>query len=156
MGLFWYDACMTKRRTFRYDKLVRDKIVPEMIANGDEVDFEVVEDDVQYLRCLLEKLIEEATEASRADLTEADELLAELGDIEEIIDAILILRRLTRRQLNAAKLRKHHKRGGFRSRHFIRTTAVVPDSPWLGYYLERPDQYPEVIDPAGVPHSAET
>ncbi len=135
-----------KGRTFRYGKLVRDKIVPEMLADGDEVAFEILEDNERYLRTLLIKLVEEASEAAKIGDTSDDELLSELGDLEAIIDDILVLRRLTRRQLNSAKVRKSLKRGKFRERYFIDTVTVPEDSPWLQYYLDRPDQYPEVSD----------
>lgn len=134
----------SKRRTFRYDKLVRDKIVPEMLVDGDEVEFEILEDDQRYLRALLDKLVEEAGEAAKIVDAPDDELLGELGDLEAIIDDILVLRRLTRRQLNAAKVRKNNKRGRFRHRYFIHAVTVSVSSPWLQYYLDRPDQYPEV------------
>lgn len=67
-----------------YNKLIRDNI-PEIIkASGKECDVKVLNDE-EYILKLKEKIIEEAREVSEADKSE---IIGELADVLEIIEAI--------------------------------------------------------------------
>ena len=47
-------------RTFRYDKLIRDKIVDSMIANGESPDYHVCSNE-EFVSALQLKLAEEVS-----------------------------------------------------------------------------------------------
>ncbi|MGN1405124.1 MAG: phosphoribosyl-ATP pyrophosphohydrolase [Erysipelotrichaceae bacterium] len=71
-------------KTHLYNKLIRDNI-PEIIkASGKECDVKVL-DDEEYIQKLKEKIIEEAKEVYEAD---ENEIISELADILEIVEAI--------------------------------------------------------------------
>jgi predicted house-cleaning noncanonical NTP pyrophosphatase (MazG superfamily) len=98
-----------------YPKLVRDKI-PEIVLEHEGVDVptRTLDDDSEYEVYLRRKIIEEATEL--AATKEDGHTLEEMADLEELIEQLLALRKLTRAQLIAAQNEKREKRGGFAKR----------------------------------------
>ena len=69
-----------------YNKLVRDRI-PEIIhASGMNYEIDTLTDHA-YKQALRDKLIEEATEAAQA---KGDDLIKELADLYEVIDALVL------------------------------------------------------------------
>lgn len=102
-----------------WNKLVRD-LVPEILKKqGISCDVVKVQPVTAYRRLLLRKLIEEAREVVTA---EDEHLLEELGDIETVIDALLKMHNLTRKQLRRQQLEKDKDRGTFEKRIFLKTT----------------------------------
>lgn len=72
-------------KTIKYNKLVRDNIPDIITASGKECDYDIL-DDRDYVVKLKEKLIEEAREVVTA--VDTDEIIRELADVLEIVDAI--------------------------------------------------------------------
>lgn len=126
-------------RTFRLDKLVRDKIVADHQAAGN-VDYEVLNDD-KYLEALKAKILEEAREF---DVKDREKLLKELADLQEVIDCILEQIGKTETDLKTAQAEKRKKKGSFKERHYI-SAVTMPDDHWLTeYYSDNPKRFPEV------------
>lgn len=95
-----------------YNKLVRDNI-PEIIKNkGSQFEIQEMSDE-EYRGALREKLLEEAKEVFEA---ESDNLVTELADLYEVIDALMkfynIDKNLVLKQQNMRKI----ERGGFTKR----------------------------------------
>ena len=68
-----------------YDKLVRDRI-PEIIRqDGRQCGVEVMPED-EYVQALKDKLVEESQEAAVAG---PDDLVKELADLYEVVDALM-------------------------------------------------------------------
>ncbi len=92
-----------------YHKLVRDRI-PEIIReSGNDCEF-VILSEAEYRQALRQKLMEEAGEAAAAD--EAD-LVAELADLSEVMDAVMISFGISGDRLLAEKIKRREARGGF-------------------------------------------
>ena len=102
---------MTDRKT--YNKLVRDRIPEIIAADGRQCSTEIMSDD-EYRRALLAKLVEEAQEVAAA--AEDDELVKEIADLYEVIDALLIAFDLDREAVLAMQQKRHDERGGFEKR----------------------------------------
>lgn len=95
-----------------YNKLIRDRI-PEIIEqDGKNYAVESMA-LVEYEQALLEKLVEEAKEAQRADDAH---IKGELADILEVIDALLALKGLSRQTIRTEQRRRRNERGGFEKR----------------------------------------
>ena len=93
----------------KYHKLVRDRI-PEIIRqSGNECEV-VILSDSEYRQALRQKLIEEAGEAAEAD---EQDLVAELADLYEVIDAVMASFGISGDQLLAEKMKRREARGGF-------------------------------------------
>lgn len=92
-----------------YNKLVRDHI-PEIIRqSGMECETAVLS-DAEYCQALRQKLIEEATEVAEAD---RDELVAELADLYEVIDALMLSYGISGDRILDAQAKRRETRGGF-------------------------------------------
>ena len=93
----------------QYHKLVRDRI-PEIIRkSGSECDF-VILSDREYRQALRQKLIEEAAEAAAAD---GEDLVAELADLSEVMDALMLSYGVSGDELLAEKIKRREARGSF-------------------------------------------
>ena len=93
----------------KYHKLVRDRI-PEIIRqSGSECEF-VILSDREYRQALRQKLIEEAGEAAAAD---EDDLVAELADLSEVMDAVMLSFGISGDRLLAEKIKRREARGSF-------------------------------------------
>jgi predicted house-cleaning noncanonical NTP pyrophosphatase (MazG superfamily) len=83
-----------------YHKLVRDRI-PEIIrASGRQCGIEVITEDFAYRQALLEKLVEEAQGALAAGHQAEEDLLQELANLLEAVDALLKAYQLSPAQLH--------------------------------------------------------
>lgn len=92
-----------------YNKLVRDKI-PEIIQQaGRECEVTTLS-NVEYLEALRQKLIEEAQEAA---LASPDNLVTELADLYEVIDAVLLAFEIEQETVLAVQKQRRQERGGF-------------------------------------------
>ncbi|MCA1806762.1 MAG: nucleoside triphosphate pyrophosphohydrolase [Actinobacteria bacterium] len=91
------------------EKLVRDNI-PDIIRNNGETPKTRTLDEDEYLLALDEKLREEV-----AEYLEANDL-SELADITEVIHAIAAARGSSMEQVEAMRVEKLKKRGGFKDR----------------------------------------
>ncbi|MBR5570837.1 MAG: nucleoside triphosphate pyrophosphohydrolase [Oscillospiraceae bacterium] len=92
-----------------YHKLVRDRI-PEIIeATGKTCKTQILSQE-EYLQLLDEKLTEELAEYQES------KSLEELADLYEVMAAVVEARGWDLSQLEAVRLEKKEKRGGFRHR----------------------------------------
>ena len=102
-----------------YDKLVRDKIPAIIRATGRDCVVETL-DDEQFDRALRTKLVEEARETAAAL---SDDLLADVADVLEVVDALCAAHGLDPATVRAEQDRKRAERGGFASRLHLRTVG---------------------------------
>jgi len=95
-----------------YNKLVRDKI-PEIIEKAGKQCETITLRDREYQEALREKLIEEATEVATASL---EQLIQELADLYEVIDALLIATGIDEKTILTQQKQKQEERGGFQKK----------------------------------------
>lgn len=94
------------------NKLIRDKIPELMEKRGQAFELSTMS-DVEYRQALLEKLVEEASEAVQAP---SEELVKELADLYEVIDALLTSFAIDRNLLLEEQVKRRAERGGFEQR----------------------------------------
>ena len=103
-----------------YNKLVRDRI-PEIIeADGEKPTVRVLGES-EYKTALLEKLVEEAREAVATN-GDPKELAKEIGDVLEVVDAMVGAFGLDLSQIEEVKKKRREARGGFEKRLFLEST----------------------------------
>lgn len=95
-----------------YHKLVRDKI-PEIIQQSGLKCETVTLSESEYRQALRQKVVEEAQEVAVA---EEQNLITELADIYEVIDAIIETYGINRELIIAEQIRRRNERGGFQKR----------------------------------------
>jgi predicted house-cleaning noncanonical NTP pyrophosphatase (MazG superfamily) len=100
-----------------YNKLVRDKI-PEIIkADGKNPKIRILT-EAEYNKELLKKLVEEALEAKEAG-DEKEELIKEIGDVEEVIEAVIKSFGLDEGEIKKMRIKRKKTRGSFDKRIFL-------------------------------------
>lgn len=95
-----------------HNKLVRDSI-PEIIRQSGKQCEVALMSEAEFSQALREKLLEEAQEAVVAS---PENLVSELADLQEVIDALLVVYGIERESLIKEQTRKRTERGGFEQR----------------------------------------
>lgn len=125
-------------RTFRLNKLVRDKLVQINLDMGGEVDFKILGSD-KLNQALVQKLIEEARELKNSELS-----AEELADLQEILDQLIRNLKVSKAEIKSIQAKKNVKNGGFKNGHYIKTLTLPADNKWAKYYAADPQRFPEV------------
>ncbi|MFM9267020.1 nucleoside triphosphate pyrophosphohydrolase [Tychonema sp. BBK16] len=106
-----------------HNKLVRDRI-PEIIRqSGNECEV-VILSQAAYRQALRLKLIEEATEVAEAN---ENELVAELADLYEVIDALMLSYGISGDRILDAQAKRRENRGGFGQKIMLLRTLSIED-----------------------------
>ena len=132
---------MARKHRFKIDKLIRDKLPQIMRSNGIEV-FERVMEEEEYTKRLKDKLLEEVQEVLEAK-NQAD-IKEELADVLEVIITLSKVHGLSFEDIEAARAKKKIDKGGFEGRVYNALVEIDSTNEDIGYYLARPDQYPEI------------
>ncbi len=104
-----------------YYKLVRDRI-PEIIRqSGNECEV-VILSETEYRQALRHKLIEEAGEVAEAN---GDELVAELADLHEVIDALMLSYGISGDRILEAQVKRKEERGSFTQKIMLLRTSSI-------------------------------
>jgi predicted house-cleaning noncanonical NTP pyrophosphatase (MazG superfamily) len=99
-----------------YNKLVRDKILEVIEADGKEYKSRILTDK-EYAEALANKFMEEAKELLEAG--EDDDVLGELSDIVELVHAKLKLVNKSWEDMEKIRIKKLNARGGFDKKIFL-------------------------------------
>jgi predicted house-cleaning noncanonical NTP pyrophosphatase (MazG superfamily) len=104
----------------KYHKLVRDNI-PEIIrVNGQDPRIRILEEE-EYKKELLKKLVEEASEMAAVGGAK-EELIKEIGDVEEVIEAVINSFALDKKEIEKLRIKRKETRGGFNKKIFLEYT----------------------------------
>jgi predicted house-cleaning noncanonical NTP pyrophosphatase (MazG superfamily) len=107
---------MQMREKQIFHKLVRDRI-PEIIkADGGIPKIRILSEQ-EYRIELLKKLVEEAEEVLNSGSME--ELIKEIGDVYEVIEALVEANELDPEEISRIKAERRLKRGAFEQRIFL-------------------------------------
>lgn len=101
-----------------YNKLVRDKI-PNIISNNNQVCQTRILSDEEYLRELNKKIQEELKEYLESGEIE------ELADLEEVLRAILDVKKCSYEEFEKIRTSKVEKRGAFEERIFLESVEDI-------------------------------
>ena len=93
-----------------YNKLIRDNIPAIITATGKPFETDAY-DESGYQQALRQKLVEEAKEVSAAN--EQKELIKEIADLYEVVDALLAASGISREVVLAKQQQRREERGGF-------------------------------------------
>ena len=127
-----------KTRTFKLNKLVRDKIVESTESMGGTVKHRELKGK-ELTNALIEKLIEESHELKKNGLT-----VEELADIKELLIAMRENLKAHAGELEDMRRKKAAKNGRFKKGHFIDTVTLPADNIWAKYYAADPKRFPEI------------
>jgi len=125
---------------FKFSKLVRDNIVDQQIASGAKPNFRQLS-KAEHIHELINKITEEAREIENA---EAGEVVAEIADVQQVIDDLKVALSITNEDVVKAQEAKSSKNGTFKKGLFVDYVEVTEDNPWVEYYRENADRYSEI------------
>ncbi len=127
-----------KKVRFMFNKLVRDKQSPFMQEPGIVINKRTLDLD-EFIIELKRKLVEESHEVIVAH---GDELIEEIVDLKEILDALTKACEIKQEAIKAIRQKKLQERGGFNSRTFISYVDVPLNSEAYEYCAKQHDKYP--------------
>ena len=128
--------------TFKYAKLVRDNIPGWHRENGHQVQGVRLQ-GAALRQALIAKLHEEADEVGGA--ASRDELIEEIGDIQQVIDDICTNEDISRSEVAATQQAKTARKGGFLRGEYIRAVTIPDENDrWAQYCRRAPEKYPEI------------
>jgi len=129
-----------KTRTFKLNKLVRDKIVPIHLEMGGKgsVNYKTLSGK-KLTNALLQKLIEEAKELKTSDLS-----VGELADLQELVEALAAHLGTSHKDLAKRQAKKRQTNGAFKKGYFVDTVTLPADNKWAKYYAADPKRFPEI------------
>lgn len=125
------------KRTFKFEKLVRDKI-PDIIKKNDIVVNEKKLSESEFLEALKDKLLEEALEFKNAK--SADGLKEELADSLEVIYSILKHLKIDFEDIEKIRYAKNVEKGSFEKRIYVSSIEVDESNPAIKRYLAKSEQ----------------
>jgi predicted house-cleaning noncanonical NTP pyrophosphatase (MazG superfamily) len=125
-------------REFQINKLVRDKRVEQMEAEGAHVSFRNLTHK-ELDTALRAKLVEEAQE-----LQLAEDVTGELADILELFTLIATLHTISSEDIESTRQIKIEKDGEFTSGVYLETILLPNESRWIENFASRPEKYPEL------------
>ncbi len=115
--VYWRPMHRLERNTLHmrkhYNKLVRDHI-PEIIRQHGEICQTKIMTESEFQQALRQKVVEEAQEVMQA--TTQSELIQELTDLYEVVEAILHTNNITLDALRTEQEQRRTTRGGFTQR----------------------------------------
>lgn len=109
----------------KYNKLVRDNIPEIILREGKEFQFYIkILNKKEYFKELKKKVLEEAEELFEAK--NKKEIIKEMIDVQELIDALLLEIELTISQFRKLQKERKKERGGFKKKIFLVSTKKKP------------------------------
>ena len=112
---------MSRKRQFKFDKLVRDKVPDRMHQKNIHISYYAM-DHEEYIGELKRKLLEEAEEV--IDANSKVDLIEELADVLEIVYALS---------------------EAFEKKIYSKYIEIDSDHTDIEYYLLSPNKYPEIL-----------
>lgn len=128
------------KRKFTFNKIIRSKLYDIL----KEKEIHIVSKSLsvpEYKSALIMKLEEELEEIKTSKSKE--ELLEELCDVLEVIDALAQVEGASWNDLIKKKQAKNNEKGSFLVRELVKHIEISSNSSALEYYLARSHKYPE-------------
>ena len=128
-------------RKFKFEKLIRDKILDSMLSNPDQNPQWKTLSDEDFIIELKKKLLEEVHELIKLETIDPEEI----ADIQEVLNYIISVSSSSKEEIEKLMKEKKEKVGGFDKRAFVGIQEINDDSEWVDEYLKQPEKYPEII-----------
>jgi len=128
-------------KKFKTELLVRDKMVNRMETGGIKVHHKILNDE-EYIQCLRNKIIEEATELATEN--DRESIVEEIADVKEVLEYLQKTLSITDTEVLQAQDAKRQKHGAFNDRLYTKYLEIDENNSAIDYYLKRPEKYPEI------------
>lgn len=135
------DTPERKTYTFKYDKLVRDRLPDIIRSEGWDIKQQVLS-PTAFKKALRKKILEEVEEF--LETKDRVQALAELADVQEVIEALVRSEGYTMSELLQAQRDKKKWVGAYEKKVKISSITYRPgaDKTWLKYHLKNQKKFP--------------
>tara|TARA_R110002110_G_scaffold390102_1_gene602934 strand:+ start:1022 stop:1417 length:396 start_codon:yes stop_codon:yes gene_type:complete len=130
-------------RTFKFDKIIRDKLPQKMIDIGIKVNKKENLSQKEIIQYLKAKVVEEAQEVF--DAQTQPELIEEIADLTEALQELLRSSSIETSQIEGARIAKKEAKGGFSNAIVVNTVDIDAEHEFAEYYSLHPKKYPEIL-----------
>jgi len=121
-------------KRFRVEKLIRDKILGNILANElNKVDYQIL-DKKNFLVNLKKKFFEELEEL---DLNNKEDAIKELVDLQLIIDTCLKALKIDKKEFRKVFDKKNQDLGKFDKKIYMKIVDLDEDDEWFDYYKKK-------------------
>lgn len=126
---------------FKCNKLTGDNSLEGFQKQGITTHYRLLNKQ-DFLTALNAKLMEESLEVTQA--ANRAEVMAELGDVLNVIDALMNEYHISHQELLTAKREKNKERGGFQKGIFLESIEMPEKHPRVRHFRASPSKYPEI------------
>ena len=127
---------------FKFEKLVRNKSVEDLEGRGLKASWRYL-DEVNHLKFLKLKLVEEAKEVVNAKA--AEELYEELGDLLDVLEIFFEKGKISQEKLQVFREKKKKKHGGFDKGIYVEYCLVpLSNQEEVSLFRKKSDKYLEI------------
>ena len=133
---------MTK---FKLEKLIRHELLIKLLHNEVNCKIKTLS-AIDYKNELFSKLTEEVDEIKQT--ANIKELIEEIADVLEVIDAICIAHDINFKDVKKQKKAKFKDKGTFTINSFVESIEFNHDpkfKPYIEYYQKNSAKYPEIV-----------
>lgn len=127
--------------TFIFNKLIRDKLKDEYVKLDQKATYKEL-NGTELFEELKQKIIEEANEIPTSGPRK--DIIAELGDVQQVIDDMAKRVGITNEEIETAKRVKFEKKGGFSEGLFVEKVTLKDNDEWVQYYRKYPEKFEEI------------
>lgn len=135
---------MVKYTSFKFAKLVRDKAIENLVAEGAIVHHQVLSKEM-VINVLKDKILEEANEIIEGGSKEA--IVEEIADLMEVVMTFMDHLSISIDEVNAIRDKKNARTGSFKNALYIDKIVVQKGSPQEEHFLQQPHKYPILHTP---------
>lgn len=128
-------------RKFKFQKLVRDKIVPLIKSNGSTPRYRKL-NNKEFQEELIAKLKEEVEEIPRNP--DKKTMAEEIADLKQVISYLERSLDIPQETLDKIEKEKNEHNGAFDQQLYIEYVECDEKDPWMDYFLKNPDKYPQM------------
>lgn len=130
---------MVKYTSFKVAKLVRDKALENLVAEGAIVHHQILPKEM-VVKVLKDKILEEASEVVEGKNKEA--IVEEIADLMEVVMTFMDHLSITIEEVNAIRDQKNARTGSFKTALYIDKIVVQKGSSQEEHFLQQPHKYP--------------
>lgn len=131
------------KKTFKFDKLIRDRAYEMMRDAGVEMKLKENISEEEVVSYYKKKVLEEAQEV--VDAKDREELVEEMADCLEIIKGLAKVLDIDFADIEKARREKIEKKGSFDNRIIVEDVSLERKgifTKFYDYYIENSDKYP--------------
>ena len=125
---------------FNLNKLVRDNYPALYINEGQKATYSEL-DLIGHKKALLAKVIEEVNEINPN--SELGDNIGELADVFQALNDYMEISNIDKNEVDEKMFKKQEKFGSFLAGSYVKNIEIADDDPWVEYYRDRPDLFPE-------------